>query len=96
LIIGGALALTYIVVRGVSGSSKDEKVKAPKIKIVEPRPDVVPEPQVHAPTEAGIMSQVGAVLAAQATGFLLSLAKEKLMEFLQSQMAKKGNTHEHP
>ena len=95
LIIGGALALTYIVVRGFTAASKEEKVKTPKIKIVEPRPDTA-EPRVHASAEPGIMSQVGAVLAAQATGILLSLAKEKLMEFLQSQMAKKGNTHDHP
>ena len=96
LIIGGALAMTYLIVRSFSGSSGKVKTKAKKIKLVGSRPEAVAEQQVQASAEPGIMSQVGAVLAAQATGFLLSVAKEKLMEFLQSQTAKKGITHEHP
>lgn len=96
LIIGGALALTYLLVSSISGSSKGQKTKPAKIKLVEPRPETVAEPRAHVPAEPGILSHIGGVLAAQATGFLLAIAKEKLIEFLQSQAVKKDNTHEHP
>ncbi|MEX2231891.1 MAG: hypothetical protein WD824_07020 [Cyclobacteriaceae bacterium] len=97
LIIGGALALTYFLVTGLSGSSEKKKSKARKIKLVEsseknnPAIDSDDEPE-----QAGVISQIGAVLVAQATGFLLSIAREKLVEFLQSQGVKKENTNEHP
>ena len=96
LIIGGALAVTYLLVSSFSRSSKERKTKRAKIKLVEPRPETIAEPQVHTPAEPGVLSHIGGVLAAQATGFLLALAKEKLMEFLHSQTVKKDNTHEHP
>ena len=96
LIIGGALALTYFVVSSFSGSSPKPKAKNAKIKLVEPRPDKVEyESGSHQPAEAGIVSQIGSVLLAQATGFLLSVAREKLVEFLQSQTVKKDNTNGH-
>ena len=95
LIIGGALALTYFLVKSVSGSDKKEKPKPRKIKLVETKEgQTVPEDQ-YAPQETGVVSQIGAVLAAQVTGFLLSIAKEKLMEFLQSQAEKKETTDGH-
>ena len=96
LIIGGALAVTYLLVSSISGSSKEEKTRPAKIKLVEPRPQTVREPKEHVPAEPGILSHIGGVLAAQATGFLLAVAKEKLMEFLQSQAVKKDNPHDHP
>ena len=95
LIIGGALALTYFLVRSVSGSDKKEKHRPRKIKLVETKDgDTVPD-EDYAPQQAGIVSQMGAVLMAQATGFLLSIAREKLLEFLQSQGVKKENTNGH-
>lgn len=94
LIIGGALALTYLLVSTFSGSSKKQKAKAKKIKVVAANDDEAGEVEVSQPQEAGIVSQIGGVLAAQATGLLLSIAREKLVEFLQSQMAKKDNIDE--
>lgn len=95
LIIGGALALTYFLVKSVSGPEGKEKPKSRKIRLVETRDgQTVPE-EAYAPEQAGVVSQIGAVLVAQATGFLLSVAKEKLMEFLQAQSEKKANTDDH-
>lgn len=101
LIIGGALALTYLLFSNFSGSGKKEKVKAKKAKSKKAKSDVgmvEPDAEVEAEQtqEAGFVSQIGSLLMAQATGFLLSIAREKLVEFLQSQTAKKDNTDEHP
>jgi len=94
LIIGGALALTYFVVSSLSGSSKKEKSRAKKIKLVASKEDDHAQAETIQPEEPGIVSQIGSVLVAQATGLLLSIAREKLVEFLQSQSAKKSDTHE--
>ena len=96
LIIGGALALTYFLVSGLSGSSKKKKSRATKVKLVaapDDRGSVAEE--IDPPAEAGMISQIGSVLVAQATGFLLSIARDKLVEYLQSQSVKKG-PNEHP
>jgi hypothetical protein len=95
LVIGGALALTYFLVKTLSGPDKKEKLKPRKIKLVETKEgESIPEEEFES-QEAGIVSQIGAVLMAQATGFLLSIAREKLVEFLQSQGVKKENTNDH-
>lgn len=99
IVIAGALALTYFVVSSFSGSSEKKKPKTRKIKLVEGNQtagDVqVETASVH--ETSGIVSQIGAVIAAQATGLLLSIAREKLVEFLQSHYGvKKENTNEHP
>lgn len=94
LIIGGALALTYLLVSSVTGGAKKEKPRPRKMRLVEGKDgEMVPEADDR-PEEAGIVSQIGAVLAAQATGFLLSIAREKLVEFLQSQAIKYQRTHD--
>jgi hypothetical protein len=94
LVIGGALALTYFLVSGFS-SSKKRKRKARKIKLVQSADQTDTSPEaVYEPQEPGIVSQIGTALAAQATGLLLSIAKEKLQEYLKSQSAKKENTNE--
>jgi hypothetical protein len=94
LIIGGALALTYFLVSGFSSSRKKRKSKAAKIKVVTGKDEEGPEVEAATPESPGIVSQIGTVLMAQATGLLLSIAREKLVEFLQSQTAKKDNNHE--
>lgn len=94
LIIGGALALTYFFVSSVAGGAKKPKSKPRKMRLVEnAEGEVVPEVD-NTPEEAGIVSQIGAVLVAQATGFLLSIAREKLVEYLQTLAVKKDQTHE--
>ena len=45
-------------------------------------------------TEQFVLGHRLAVLVAQATGFLLNIAREKLVEFLHSQAVKKEQTHE--
>jgi hypothetical protein len=88
LIIGGALAATYFIVSQFSGS-KSKKSKLKKVRLVkddETADQVVVESEPEAP---GVFSQVGSALASQATVLLLTFAKEKLGEFMQSQNDKK-------
>lgn len=91
LIIGGSLALTYYLVRQFTRSSKKRKSgkKAAKIKLVQSSPanaDVVEEVESASP---GVVGQLGAALASQATLFLLNLAKDKLKEYLEERGQKK-------
>lgn len=89
LVIGGSLALTYILLRQFTGSSKKKKkVKHKKIKLVQQDAGNAHDEEAE-DTSPGIFGQVGAAIAGQASVFLLNLAKEKLMEFLQSQTEKK-------
>lgn len=98
LIIAGALTVTYLLVRGLSGSSsKKKKEKARKIKLVAGAADSEEEEEDDEPARAGIASQIGGVIAAQVTGLLLSIAREKLVEFLESHYgAKNERTNERP
>jgi hypothetical protein len=87
LIIGGSLALTYYLVTKLSGSPKKKhRGKARKIKVVQPSPvdgaEDVEEEEVS--SHPGMLGQVGTALASQASLFLLNLAKEKVMEYLQT------------
>jgi hypothetical protein len=96
LVVGGALAITYFLVTRLSDSREKTNSKPRKIKMVErPGNDDSAVESSHQPEEAGIVSQIGAALVAQATTYLLSLAKEKLTEFLQAQSGKKVHGNEH-
>jgi hypothetical protein len=97
LVVGGALALTYFLVSRLS-EPREKPKKARKIKLVESTDENESAVETtHEPQEAGIVSQIGAALMAQATTYLLSIAKEKLSEFLEAQAVKKGqNNNEHP
>lgn len=89
LVIGGSLALAYFLVRQLSGSSKKKKSKhqPQTVKLVQGQnPEVVAVEEESSP---GILGTVGAAIATQASVFLLNLAKEKLMEYLQSVTEKK-------
>jgi hypothetical protein len=90
LIIGGALALTYILVRQFSGT-KSKKSKAKK-GATKPDNEPVEESKEESPVTR-VISQLGSALVGQATVFLLNLAKEKLTEYLQAQA--ETNQHEH-
>jgi hypothetical protein len=90
LIIGGSLALTYILVRQFTKAPKRKhRVQAAKIKLVKDEPMSNIE-EYEASASPGVFSQIGAAVAGQASMFLLNLAKEKLNEFLQSQAEKKS------
>jgi hypothetical protein len=89
LVIGGSLAAAYFLVRQLSGSSKKRKSKrkTQTVKLVQGQnPDVV---SVEEESSPGILGTVGAAIATQASVFLLNLAKEKLMEYLQAVTEKK-------
>ena len=89
LIIGGTLAAAYLMARVISGSSKS-KTKTSKASLMPAAERSVEEE----PSSPGIMSQIGSALASQATMFLLSLAKEKLAEYLQSPPEKPAKENE--
>jgi hypothetical protein len=92
LIIGGSLALTYFAYKQFSGGSKTKrKSKVKKIKVVgaAPAEEEEEEIQVEESGPSKIISQIGTALVSQASVFLLSMAKEKLAEYLQAQEQKK-------
>ena|SRR5688572_24533644 len=88
LIIGGTLAASYFLVRLFSSSSK-RKSKSKKIKLVRAADTPVETVVSAEPAEASVMSQIGSALAAQATVFLLDLAKDKLSDFMKTHFEKK-------
>jgi len=81
LIIGGALALTYILISQLSSSKKKKKLK--KEKEVEDSSNV--EPPDESPS---MLSQIGDKAMNVAATLLLDLAKEKLSEYLQHRKLK--------
>lgn len=93
LIIGGSLALTYFLVRQFSGSSgKKSKKKHKPIKLIQAsaEPSQTVEVEREEDSSPGLVSQMGAALVSQVSLFLLNIAKEKLMEYLQTVSEKKN------
>lgn len=85
LIIGGALAVTYLIVSQL-GSSKKKKNKAKaKVAIQNTEPDFEPTPAYSPPS---FISQIGERLVSQATVMLLDIAKDKLAEYLSNRKQK--------
>ena len=82
LIIGGALALTYIVVNQLS-SSKRKKKKQKKEKEIDNLSSE--EPRDESPS---MISQIGDKALNMATVLLLDLAKDKVSEYLQHRKSK--------
>lgn len=97
LIIAGALTVTYFLVSSLSGSKGKKKLKTTKVKLVQGHDASDAEETDAGEDRPGLMTTIGSVLAAQATGLLLSIAREKLVEFLQSHYGlKKENPNERP
>lgn len=86
LIVGGALAATYLLYRLLSDS--DTKKKKKKVKIVSAEPEAY-ETEEKESVMTGVLQKIGTVLASQASVFLLSLAKEKIGEYLENRAEKK-------
>lgn len=85
VIIGGALALTYVLVRSLSGG-KSKKKKSKTIKLVAQAPqgstsNGAAEEEDEEQSDS-LLTQIGTKIANEATVLLLSLAKEKLAEYL--------------
>ena len=83
LVIGGALALTYILVRQLSGG-KSKKKKSKTVKLVTQAPNESVETDEDENSDDSLLSQIGTKIANEATLILLNLAKEKLTEYLNS------------
>ncbi|MBL7832951.1 MAG: hypothetical protein JNK18_03310 [Cyclobacteriaceae bacterium] len=82
IVIGGALALSYFLYTQLSGSKKKKSKKKAE-------QDAGVEDEAEAPSVASsILSEVGSALVAQGGALLLSLAKEKLTEYLRAQADK--------
>ena len=88
VVIGGALALSYWIVRSFMSSGKRSKAKKRNSASLVGEPTF--EEEKGESKISGIFSSVGTMLASQATGFLLALAKEKLTEYLASHAEKKN------
>jgi hypothetical protein len=82
LIIGGTLAVAYLLVSNIGSSVKSKRKKA-KSKVINniDDDDETISTEEHA-TIPSFLSQIGENLASQATLILLDLAKEKLAEYL--------------
>jgi hypothetical protein len=94
LVIGAALAATYVLISAFSGGKSKKKNKVAKIKLIQgDREESAAQPQVEETGAPGVIAQIGTALASQATVMLLSFAKEKLSEYLQSQAAKKDDNN---
>lgn len=83
LIIGGTLAVTYLVVSQLR-SSKKKKGK-PKATVQNAEPEFEPAPAYSPPS---FLSQLGDRLVNQATLMLLDIAKDKLSEYLSNRKQK--------
>ena len=90
LIVGGSLALTYFIVRQFTAKSKS-KTKSRKIHLL----GGTPEDEEREPSGPSIISEIGTVLATQATAFLLGMAREKLADYLEAHKGKKKDEDEH-
>lgn len=89
LIVGGALALTYWVVKSFMSSGSRSKPKKRKLAAIR---EPLEEEEREGSGITAALASVGTVLASQATAFLLGMAREKLMEYLASQQEKKNDT----
>ncbi|MCW5909678.1 MAG: hypothetical protein KIT62_01330 [Cyclobacteriaceae bacterium] len=85
LIIGGALAVTYLLVSQLGSSKKKKSKKARVAAHVEAETDAEPATAYSPPP---FISQVGERLVSQATLILLDIAKDKLSEYLSNRNQK--------
>jgi hypothetical protein len=90
LIIGGTLALTYFLVSRFSKSKSKGKSKAKKVKVTKESDGNVEEASFDTGSDEGVVAKIGSAIAAQATVFLLGLAKDKLSTFLQTNFHKEA------
>jgi len=97
LIIGGTLALTFLIVSQFgSGKTKRKKVKA-KIKgkvkqnLLDDTLDSGQDDESISYSPPSFLSQIGERVATQATALLLGIAKDKLAEYLSNRNQKDEN-----
>ena len=93
LIIGGTLAVTYFLVRQFSRSKSKGKSKPKKVRLSRESDSEEATGSTEETLEPSVVSQIGSAIAAQATVFLLDLAKDKLASFIQTHFDKKPDTN---
>lgn len=95
LIVGGALAATYLIYKLLSSDGGSKKKKKVKLVRAATREEVdgeeVERGAMSTSPFSGIINKLGVVLATQASAFLLSLAKEKIGEYLEKREEQKDN-----
>jgi lipopolysaccharide export LptBFGC system permease protein LptF len=84
LIIGGSLAITYFIV-SQWGGSKSKKKKAKAAEAAETESE-------EASTAPSVISQIGNKVINQASLILLDIAKEKILEYLESRKKRDENS----
>ncbi|MFZ5971559.1 MAG: hypothetical protein ACOYXA_08190 [Bacteroidota bacterium] len=82
LVIGGALALTYLAVSQFTKKSKTKKIKK-KQAASEVAASAV-EHEVHESSSPSLLRQIGTKVMDQATIILLDIARQKLAEYVQN------------
>lgn len=86
VIIGATLTLSYLIYRSLSGPSKriknSDAASHTDLVTAGQKPVTVAEPPVS--NASKILSDIGNRLAEEATLFLLNMAKEKLIAYLES------------
>lgn len=88
LIIGGTLAITYLIASQLGGGSSKKKSKKVKSKIVGEENEEVLENDQNAYSPPSFLSQLGDRVVSQATLVLLDIAKDKLAEYLSNRKTK--------
>ena len=92
LIIGGTLAVTYLIVNSLGSKRKKKKSKAKTNRSDSTWSDDSESNDTSSYVLPSILSQVGERLATQATAFLLDIAKDKLTEYLSNRKQKDENS----
>jgi len=88
LIIGGTLAITYLIVSQLGGGSSKKNNKKAKSKIEREENEEVLENNQGSYSPPSFLSQLGDRVVSQATLVLLDIAKDKLAEYLSNRKTK--------
>lgn len=91
LIIGGTLAVTYLIVSSLS-SSRKKKNKAKINQKETADEDAVADEKNGSYPSPSFLSQLGERFTTQATALLLGIAKDKLSEYLSNRKQKDENS----
>jgi Icc-related predicted phosphoesterase len=93
LIIGGTLAVTYLVISSLSAKRKKKKTKSKVNQASAAGSDDSETDEASASfTPPSMLSQIGERFATQATAILLGIAKDKLTEYLSNRKQKDENS----
>jgi len=92
LIIGGTLAITYLVVSQLSASKKKKKRVKTKQKAEGSAAEADLEDEEESYSPPTFLSQLGERVTTQATALLLGIAKDKLAEYLSNRKEKDENS----